>query len=101
MTPEDRRKIQAMIGFKVSKRTGQMYLTFKPRFQEPEIAQYSDFLNFSDMSFGNIDPVVESAADAMGKQMAAGLTVHRGKYRKCKSVVTIRRPHNQSHTKPE
>jgi len=54
-----------MIGFKVSKHSGQQYLTFKPR-------KSFYFLNVFDMALETaIDPVVNAAADAIGKNMAA------------------------------
>jgi len=72
-----------MIGFKTSRHSGQMFLTFKPRKSfydflkgglESEVAQYSDFLNFSDMALETaIDPVVEAAAIEMAKTMAETL----------------------------
>ena len=81
------------LGFKISRHSGQQYLTFKPaksvysytlggkpyypksgQFINATIAQYSDFLNFSDMALGTaIDPVVEAAAGEMAKTAAETL----------------------------
>ena len=81
------------LGFKISRHSGQQYLTFKPaksvysytlggkpyypksgQFINATIAQYSDFLNFSDMALETaIDPVVEAAAGEMAKTAAETL----------------------------